>query len=97
MAGVEGVGVEQEVDVISSSREIEGEWNGQMVVHLHQPNFLFLNVENVKFDDQSKNLKLRVSRIPDAELMQRIQELLEMQGFGDAKVHFVNDPVAVKV
>lgn len=97
MVEIESVSAGQEIDIASSSREIEREWNGQVVVHLHQPNFFFLNVEGVSFDDKSKNLKLRISQVPDAELMQRIREVLEMQGFGDAKVQVVSDPVAVKV
>ncbi|MBS0616140.1 MAG: hypothetical protein JSR58_06280 [Verrucomicrobia bacterium] len=97
MTEVAGVGAEQEINATAARDPIEREWNGSTVVYLHQPNFFFLNIDSLKLEDNSKELKLRISQVPDEELLKRIRELLEMQGFGDAKVQIVTDPIAVKV
>ena len=98
MAEVAGVGAELEVDAFSQTGiDQESKWNGaSVVVYLHQP--IFINIPNLKIEDNSTNpkLKLRISGAPDAQLLERIQQLLE-ERLGDAKVELVNDPILVKV
>ena len=98
MAEVTGVGAEQEVDALSRTGiDLESKWNGaSVIVYLHQP--IFVNIPNLKFEDNSTNskLKLRISGVPDAQLLERIQQLLEAK-LGDAKVELVNDPILMKV
>ena len=98
MAEVVGIGAEQEIEAFAPKGiDQESTWNGaSVIVHLHQP--IFVNIPNLKFEDHSENpkLKLRISGVPDAQLLERIQQLLEMKGLGDAKVELVDDK-AIKV
>ncbi len=100
MAEVAGVGAEQEIDALSLIEiDQESEWNGTTVIHLHQPTFFFVNFENFEDYSESRELKLRISGTPDAVLLERIRQLLEMKGLGDAKIQLDKedlDPILVK-